>query len=348
MNNFWKYLEYIVWPIGIAILGAGAYLIYKSPDNLNKLIWIISTLVLFFGNWIGLPKLIQYLKLKSDLNHFAKETFSNFYKISDCQNILPYSSIKVDGFADKSDFSYIRGEAKHIFIINEESYVMKQKILLASTESCLPKITKEGLLDATALRSLSLLMSLDFIQESKVKYESENYILAEINKNIKLKEWLDKWKKINESHNYFGTEKNLLYQFLCPKLENIAGSIKTKRDKADEINFLIESMTNYKLIVIFLFYSTKTDEKFEAAKKVGLTLNKFIAQQINDMLKNYPYFVLAARGSYIKSMLTVTKHLNEINKNIKQVYDKEDDIWIFPHGLKRGVSWLIFKNESFK
>ncbi len=341
MRDCWKYAEYVIWPIGLIILSGGIFAIVNFSEASERIASVTATAILLFGNFKGIPQLVSYLKLKGALNSFGKGVLNTFFTIADNQNILPYNKVSVEGFSKDTDCEYIRGKTKRIMLLNEQASVMKQKIALACTNNLLPSVSNSNLLDSTSLRALFLVSCVESVSAPNEKYELEKYVEEEIKKDSKLGDWVAKWKKISSAHNFFGTKKNLLYQFLCPKLENISLNNKTKKEKLEEACFLIDNLADYRLPIFFLL---RQEEDYA---KNGIKDDE-IAAEIYNVFQNYPYAVLAARGSFIRFMFKVANSILTKHKNVKRIYGEERDIWIFPNSNKRPIEWLILKNESFK
>jgi hypothetical protein len=344
--ELWKYATIIAClPIFLIPIPIIIVIIY-FPNSLEAVIGALTALFLSEGGYIWKIRLLVYQWVrKGYYSTYGKNFFKKINEYTDKSDIFPFSKVSVN-IIGKSDTECFPEAGKKLTMYlretNCEELMTKISLKISSYYSKI--IREKKFLSTEAYIALHYSIA-KFISDDP---EIEDLIKKQIPKRgSTIKSWIDKWDKILFSQKYYGTNKpkNLFFDFVGPKLENIAlDNIKTRQNAIAESEFIIENTCVEKLPVYFVmsewrqYWKLTEEQKIQERDKIKNT--------VKEKLDKTGLIVLSARGDNRKIMEKVVYWLIKENDWIDYInadWKNEVGFWRFKDGTEKAIEWVLLK-----
>lgn len=342
--KIYKYSKLILWISYILIymifIGIMAGILYTN--GLISIEFLLTTGISIFY-FTGIRKFIKSISeeiyAKGHLSEYSKNCLEFLKKESDNENIVPFKKIIIKGLGKNIEELNEKNKTIKVFLRKDDDFnVIKSQLSLIIGKYFLLNPSRNKLLDDSALESLRVLIA------KKINFDQD--ILNKLNEMIKSKEsdikfnsWFKKWNKIDSLPNEIKPQKNILLEFIKPKFENIScDKDKSKEQKIEEINFLINMFYEDKIVILFI------DDLIDIENKTKKGYINYYFHKAEKLTENKKYIILASRGRNNWINLDVAKKLEE--KKFKSRYNTEKDKWLFREGNLVDVVWTILENKG--
>ena len=340
--KLYKYVQPTLWIVYIILLLLFInFLIFSIyTKGLVSTEFIITALLSIF-HLTGVKRFIKNVSedifAKGHFSDYAQETLNSLIVQSDNANIVPFTKIKIKGLDKNLEELDEEKRIMKVFLRKDDDFdVVKSQISLIMGKWLLPSISKQGILDENSLQALRLLVAKNINYDLDIKNQINNSIkLNEGNK--KFDSWFRKWSKIYSLPNPTKPQKNILFEFIKPKFENIANDKSKKlQSKKEEVNFLIEEFCEEKMVILFI------DDNINIEGKSKLSLIDYYLKKAKSLFNGVKFIILASRGRNNWINNKVAESL--INEKIyKLKYPFEKDRWIFIDKTIVDVYWRIIE-----
>lgn len=343
--KIWQYINQIIYSLaGLFFIGAIISICYNLiPLNLG--IQILLDCVIEGGIIFALPRLIDGIKVKHILSENGTEIVNLMNEQSENKALLPFEKVKVENIRGKEagDYNYVLNNKFRVILVNDNLENLNFKLIITILRKILPKTTDKKILDEECFRALYLYVAYRLAKDPEVIHFIKGYIDNESNKNKTFKDWSKKFENIDSAHIKHNSKKNLLFQFLLPKLECIAKFEEFEEGKK-EAERLIYFLSRFKLDVIFVYAGDGKNQKGMGFLRDEDSLRGKYIEKIKERLDTYKRVIVTGRGSYIKFVNSIVKNIKESEKvEIKE----ENDIWNFPDGRKStNIRWFLLTQKD--
>ncbi len=318
----------------------------------NRIDTFVGALIAFFiseGGYIWKIKSLVYQWVrKGYYSTYGHDFFKKIDKYADKSDIFPFSKVSVNiiGKSDTECFPEV-GKKLTMYLRETNCEELLTKISLKISSYYSKIIREKKLLPNEAYIALNYSIA-KFISDDP---EIEDLIKRQIPKRgYTIKSWIDKWDKILFCQKYYGTNKpkNLFFDFVGPKLENIAlDNIKSRQSAIAESEFIVENVAIEKLPVYFVMSEWKQYWLLTEEQKIQ-ERNK-IKNWVKEKIDKTGLIVLSARWENRKIMEKVVYWLLKENDWIDYIDDdwkNEIGLWRFKGGSEKSIEWVFLKKEQ--
>lgn len=340
--KLYKYIKPILWIVYIIFLFLLVnFLIFSIYTKGLVSIEFIITAILSFFHLTGVRTFIKNISddifAKGHFSYYAQETLNYLIAQSNNENIVPFTKIKIKGLDKKIEELDEEKKIMKVFLRKDDDFdVVRSQISLIMGKWFLPNISKQNILDENSLQALRLLVAKNINYDLDIKNHINNSIkLNEGNK--KFTSWFRKWSKIYSLPNPTKPQKNILFEFIKPKFENIANDKSKKlQSKKEEVNFLIEMFCEEKMVILFI------DDNVNIGGKNKLLLIDYYLRKAKSLFNGVKFIILASRGrnNWINNRVA---EILISEKDYRLRYPLEKDKWVFRDKMVVDVCWRIIE-----